>query len=75
MKVWHGLVIAVVSFILQACLFTAINYLLCRNMGKWPGISLLPLADTILQPIARRSPEDPFEYLLEDPLGRSSCTG
>uniref|UniRef100_A0A8C0JWP4 Regulator of hemoglobinization and erythroid cell expansion n=1 Tax=Canis lupus dingo TaxID=286419 RepID=A0A8C0JWP4_CANLU len=32
MKVWHGLVIAVVSFILQACLFTAINYLLCRNM-------------------------------------------
>ncbi|XP_025276452.1 regulator of hemoglobinization and erythroid cell expansion protein [Canis lupus dingo] len=34
MKVWHGLVIAVVSFILQACLFTAINYLLCRNMAK-----------------------------------------
>nr|KAF6414200.1 regulator of hemoglobinization and erythroid cell expansion [Molossus molossus] len=33
MKLWHGLVIAVVSLVLQACLLTAINYLLSRHMG------------------------------------------
>uniref|UniRef100_A0A8C9JNS2 Regulator of hemoglobinization and erythroid cell expansion n=1 Tax=Panthera tigris altaica TaxID=74533 RepID=A0A8C9JNS2_PANTA len=32
MKFWHGLVIAVVSLILQTCLFAAINYLLSRHM-------------------------------------------
>ncbi|XP_047560921.1 regulator of hemoglobinization and erythroid cell expansion protein isoform X1 [Lutra lutra] len=34
MKLWHGLVIAVVSLILQACLFAAIGYLLSRHMAK-----------------------------------------
>ncbi|KAM5295194.1 regulator of hemoglobinization and erythroid cell expansion protein [Glossophaga mutica] len=34
MKLWHGLVIAVVSFVLQACLLTTINYLLSRHMAK-----------------------------------------
>ncbi|XP_004392897.1 PREDICTED: uncharacterized protein C1orf186 homolog [Odobenus rosmarus divergens] len=34
MKLWHGLVIAVVSLILQACLFAAISYLLSRHMAK-----------------------------------------
>uniref|UniRef100_A0A8C9CSF6 Regulator of hemoglobinization and erythroid cell expansion n=1 Tax=Phocoena sinus TaxID=42100 RepID=A0A8C9CSF6_PHOSS len=32
MKVWHGIVIAVVSLVLQACLLAAINYLLSRHM-------------------------------------------
>ncbi|XP_046932552.1 regulator of hemoglobinization and erythroid cell expansion protein isoform X1 [Lynx rufus] len=34
MKFWHGLVIAVVSLILQTCLFAAINYLLSRHMAS-----------------------------------------
>ncbi|XP_054418969.1 regulator of hemoglobinization and erythroid cell expansion protein [Pteronotus mesoamericanus] len=34
MKFWHGLVIALVSVVLQACLLAAINYLLCRHMAK-----------------------------------------
>ncbi|KAM8812077.1 regulator of hemoglobinization and erythroid cell expansion protein [Rhynchonycteris naso] len=34
MKLWHGLVIAVVSLVLQACLLAAINYLLSRHMAK-----------------------------------------
>ncbi|XP_025710944.1 regulator of hemoglobinization and erythroid cell expansion protein isoform X2 [Callorhinus ursinus] len=34
MKLWHGLVIAVVSLVLQACLFAAISYLLSRHMAK-----------------------------------------
>ncbi|XP_012615731.2 regulator of hemoglobinization and erythroid cell expansion protein [Microcebus murinus] len=33
MKVWHGLVIAVVSLFLQACLLAATNYLLSRHMA------------------------------------------
>uniref|UniRef100_A0A8C7BPE5 Regulator of hemoglobinization and erythroid cell expansion n=1 Tax=Neovison vison TaxID=452646 RepID=A0A8C7BPE5_NEOVI len=32
MKLWHGLVIAAVSLILQACLFAAIGYLFSRHM-------------------------------------------
>uniref|UniRef100_A0A671EUA6 Regulator of hemoglobinization and erythroid cell expansion n=1 Tax=Rhinolophus ferrumequinum TaxID=59479 RepID=A0A671EUA6_RHIFE len=32
MKLWQGLVIAVVSLILQACLLTVMNYLLGRHM-------------------------------------------
>uniref|UniRef100_A0AC11B9N4 Regulator of hemoglobinization and erythroid cell expansion n=1 Tax=Ovis aries TaxID=9940 RepID=A0AC11B9N4_SHEEP len=32
MEVWHGVVIAVVSLILQACLLAVINYLLSRHM-------------------------------------------
>uniref|UniRef100_A0A8C0HTN7 Regulator of hemoglobinization and erythroid cell expansion n=1 Tax=Balaenoptera musculus TaxID=9771 RepID=A0A8C0HTN7_BALMU len=32
MKVWHGVVIAVVSLVLQACLLAAVNYLLSRRM-------------------------------------------
>ncbi|XP_016071394.1 PREDICTED: uncharacterized protein C1orf186 homolog [Miniopterus natalensis] len=34
MKLWHGLVIAIVSLVLQACLIAAINYLLSRYMAK-----------------------------------------
>ncbi|XP_059944412.1 regulator of hemoglobinization and erythroid cell expansion protein [Mesoplodon densirostris] len=34
MKVWHGVVIAVVSLVLQACLLIAVNYLLSRHMAK-----------------------------------------
>ncbi|KAK1329384.1 hypothetical protein QTO34_011568 [Cnephaeus nilssonii] len=34
MKLWHGLVIAVVSLVLQACLLAAIYYLLSRHMAK-----------------------------------------
>ncbi|XP_007470759.1 PREDICTED: LOW QUALITY PROTEIN: uncharacterized protein C1orf186 homolog [Lipotes vexillifer] len=34
MKVWHGIVIAVVSLVLQACLLAAVNYLLSRHMAK-----------------------------------------
>ncbi|XP_045838016.1 regulator of hemoglobinization and erythroid cell expansion protein isoform X2 [Meles meles] len=34
MKLWHGLVIAAVSLILQACLFAVIGYLLSRHMAK-----------------------------------------
>ncbi|XP_025133458.1 regulator of hemoglobinization and erythroid cell expansion protein isoform X1 [Bubalus bubalis] len=34
MEVWHGVVIAVVSLILQACLLAVINYLLSRHMAK-----------------------------------------
>ncbi|XP_061039704.1 regulator of hemoglobinization and erythroid cell expansion protein [Eubalaena glacialis] len=34
MKVWHGVVIAVVSLVLQACLLAAVNYLLSRHMAK-----------------------------------------
>ncbi|XP_044122287.1 regulator of hemoglobinization and erythroid cell expansion protein [Neovison vison] len=34
MKLWHGLVIAAVSLILQACLFAAIGYLFSRHMAK-----------------------------------------
>ncbi|XP_044233658.2 regulator of hemoglobinization and erythroid cell expansion protein [Ursus arctos] len=34
MKLWHGLVIAVVSLVLQACIFAAISYLLSRHMAK-----------------------------------------
>ncbi|XP_066111250.1 regulator of hemoglobinization and erythroid cell expansion protein [Saccopteryx bilineata] len=34
MKLWQGIVIAVVSLVLQACLLTAINYLLSRHMAK-----------------------------------------
>ncbi|MBV98443.1 hypothetical protein ESR_10117, partial [Eschrichtius robustus] len=34
MKVWHGVVIAVVSLVLQACLLAAVNYLLSRRMAK-----------------------------------------
>ncbi|XP_057385461.1 regulator of hemoglobinization and erythroid cell expansion protein [Balaenoptera acutorostrata] len=34
MKVWHGVVIAVVSLVLQACLIAAVNYLLSRRMAK-----------------------------------------
>uniref|UniRef100_A0A8C8YVZ9 Regulator of hemoglobinization and erythroid cell expansion n=1 Tax=Prolemur simus TaxID=1328070 RepID=A0A8C8YVZ9_PROSS len=33
MKLWHGLVIAVVSIFLQACLLAATNYLLSRRMA------------------------------------------
>uniref|UniRef100_A0A8C9LY18 Regulator of hemoglobinization and erythroid cell expansion n=1 Tax=Piliocolobus tephrosceles TaxID=591936 RepID=A0A8C9LY18_9PRIM len=32
MEVWHGLVIAVVSLLLQACLLIVINYLLSRQI-------------------------------------------
>uniref|UniRef100_A0A673T7I0 Regulator of hemoglobinization and erythroid cell expansion n=1 Tax=Suricata suricatta TaxID=37032 RepID=A0A673T7I0_SURSU len=32
MKFWQGLVIAMVSLILQTCLFAAVNYLLSRRM-------------------------------------------
>uniref|UniRef100_A0A2K5QPZ9 Regulator of hemoglobinization and erythroid cell expansion n=1 Tax=Cebus imitator TaxID=2715852 RepID=A0A2K5QPZ9_CEBIM len=32
MELWHGLVIAVVSFFLQACLLVIFNYLLSRHM-------------------------------------------
>uniref|UniRef100_A0A8C3WF10 Regulator of hemoglobinization and erythroid cell expansion n=1 Tax=Catagonus wagneri TaxID=51154 RepID=A0A8C3WF10_9CETA len=32
MKLWQGVVIAVVSLVLQACLLAAINYLLSRHM-------------------------------------------
>uniref|UniRef100_A0A8B9XLZ4 Regulator of hemoglobinization and erythroid cell expansion n=1 Tax=Bos mutus grunniens TaxID=30521 RepID=A0A8B9XLZ4_BOSMU len=32
MEVWHGVVIAVVSLILQTCLLAVINYLLSRHM-------------------------------------------
>ncbi|XP_045039415.2 regulator of hemoglobinization and erythroid cell expansion protein isoform X2 [Desmodus rotundus] len=34
MKLWHGLVIAMVSLVLQACLLVAINCLLSRHMAK-----------------------------------------
>ncbi|XP_036200823.1 regulator of hemoglobinization and erythroid cell expansion protein isoform X1 [Myotis myotis] len=34
MQLWHGLVIAFVSLVLQACLLTAIYYLLSRHMAK-----------------------------------------
>ncbi|XP_036298215.1 regulator of hemoglobinization and erythroid cell expansion protein isoform X1 [Pipistrellus kuhlii] len=34
MKLWHGLVIAMVSLVLQACLLAAIYYLLSRHMAK-----------------------------------------
>uniref|UniRef100_A0A2K5QQ56 Regulator of hemoglobinization and erythroid cell expansion n=2 Tax=Cebus imitator TaxID=2715852 RepID=A0A2K5QQ56_CEBIM len=33
MELWHGLVIAVVSFFLQACLLVIFNYLLSRHMA------------------------------------------
>nr|KAF6397843.1 regulator of hemoglobinization and erythroid cell expansion [Rousettus aegyptiacus] len=32
MQFWHGLVIAVVSLILQACLLAVVNYLLSRHI-------------------------------------------
>uniref|UniRef100_A0A8C6CS05 Regulator of hemoglobinization and erythroid cell expansion n=1 Tax=Moschus moschiferus TaxID=68415 RepID=A0A8C6CS05_MOSMO len=32
MEVWHGIVIAVVSLILQACVLSVINFLLSRHM-------------------------------------------
>ncbi|XP_059531495.1 regulator of hemoglobinization and erythroid cell expansion protein isoform X2 [Myotis daubentonii] len=34
MQLWHGLVIAFVSLVLQACLLAAIYYLLSRHMAK-----------------------------------------
>ncbi|KAM9212582.1 regulator of hemoglobinization and erythroid cell expansion protein [Dugong dugon] len=34
MMVWHGLVIAAVSLLLQTCLFAVINYLLNMHMAK-----------------------------------------
>nr|XP_006215533.1 regulator of hemoglobinization and erythroid cell expansion protein [Vicugna pacos] len=34
MKLWHGMVMAAVSLILQACLLAAINYLLSRHIVK-----------------------------------------
>ncbi|ELK03304.1 hypothetical protein PAL_GLEAN10006931 [Pteropus alecto] len=34
MKLWHGLVIAVASLILQACLLVVVNYLLSRHIAK-----------------------------------------
>ncbi|XP_029791457.1 regulator of hemoglobinization and erythroid cell expansion protein [Suricata suricatta] len=34
MKFWQGLVIAMVSLILQTCLFAAVNYLLSRRMAN-----------------------------------------
>ncbi|XP_036923085.1 regulator of hemoglobinization and erythroid cell expansion protein [Sturnira hondurensis] len=34
MKLWHGLMIAVVSLVLQTCLLAAINHLLSRHMAK-----------------------------------------
>lgn len=34
LMLWHGLVIAFVSLILQTCLLATINYLLCRRMAK-----------------------------------------
>ncbi|XP_012872855.1 PREDICTED: uncharacterized protein C1orf186 homolog [Dipodomys ordii] len=33
MELWHGVVIAIVSFFLQACLLLAITYLLTRHMA------------------------------------------
>ena len=42
MKVWHGVVIAVVSLVLQACLIAAVNYLLSRRMGNWLNILFPP---------------------------------
>ncbi|KAG3258269.1 regulator of hemoglobinization and erythroid cell expansion protein [Ictidomys tridecemlineatus] len=33
MKLWHGLVIAVLSLFLQICLLMALNYLLSRNIA------------------------------------------
>ena len=42
MEVWHGVVIAVVSLILQACLLAVINYLLSRHMGNWLGVLFPP---------------------------------
>uniref|UniRef100_A0A8D2DY49 Regulator of hemoglobinization and erythroid cell expansion n=1 Tax=Sciurus vulgaris TaxID=55149 RepID=A0A8D2DY49_SCIVU len=33
MKLWHGLVIAVLSLLLQICLLIALNYLLSRNIA------------------------------------------
>ncbi|XP_006888052.1 PREDICTED: uncharacterized protein C1orf186 homolog [Elephantulus edwardii] len=37
MKVWHGLVIALVSLILQASLFATIDYLINRHMARVSG--------------------------------------
>ncbi|VTJ56070.1 Hypothetical predicted protein [Marmota monax] len=34
MKLWHGLVIAVLSLFLQICLLMALNYLLSRNIDE-----------------------------------------
>lgn len=34
MKLWHGLVMAAVSLVLQACLLAAVNYLLSRHLGN-----------------------------------------
>lgn len=67
MKLWHGLVIAVVSLILQACLFAAISYLLSRHMGKWPGILFPPSHLQGPSPsLQQDEPQSTPEYLLED---------
>ncbi|KAM6217351.1 regulator of hemoglobinization and erythroid cell expansion protein [Rhynchocyon petersi] len=34
MKIWHGLVIALVSLVLQSCFFAAVNYLISRHMAN-----------------------------------------
>lgn len=42
MEVWHGIVIAAVSLILQACLLAGTNYLLSRHMGNWLSVLFPP---------------------------------
>lgn len=46
MKLWHGLVMAAVSLVLQACLLAAVNYLLSRHLGnnraQFPTPSITP---------------------------------
>lgn len=55
MKVWHGIVIAVVCLVLQACLLAAVHYLLSRHMGNWLNILFPP-----------GSPQGPLPSLQQD---------
>lgn len=55
MKLWQGLVIAVASLVLQACLVTVMNYLLGRHMGNQLSVLSPP-----------SNPQGPFPRLQQD---------
>uniref|UniRef100_A0A8D2DW18 Regulator of hemoglobinization and erythroid cell expansion n=1 Tax=Sciurus vulgaris TaxID=55149 RepID=A0A8D2DW18_SCIVU len=74
MKLWHGLVIAVLSLLLQICLLIALNYLLSRNIGDSNTSSdssvssaILPstfqaIKDVSYTPVVFSAPESVLDY-------------
>lgn len=72
LKLWHGLVIAVVSLILQACLFAIINYLLSRHLAKENEQLLKRARLRVLRPNPAHSHSPAAQEMKETPAERGT---